>query len=37
MQELIEKVEQWAIDKGIDIAENWKPQFKKDCRRSDGV
>ena len=29
MQELIEKVEQWAEDKGIDIAENWKPQFKK--------
>ena len=29
MQELIEKVEQWAIDKGIDQAENWKPQFKK--------
>jgi vacuolar-type H+-ATPase subunit I/STV1 len=29
MQELIGKVEQWAIDKGIDTAENWKPQFKK--------
>ena len=29
MQELIGKVEQWAIDKGIDQAENWKPQFKK--------
>ena len=29
MQELIEKVEQWAEDKGIDKAENWRPQFKK--------
>jgi hypothetical protein len=29
MQELIEKVEQWAKDKGIDKAESWKPQFKK--------
>ena len=29
MQELIEKVEQWAKDKGIDKAESWKPQFGK--------
>ena len=29
MEELIEQVEHWAIDKGIDEAENWKPQFKK--------
>ena len=29
MQELIEQVEQWAVSKGIDEAENWKPQFKK--------
>ena len=29
MQELIEQVEQWAMDKGINTAENWKPQFKK--------
>ena len=29
MQELIEKVQRWAIDKGIDEAESWKPQFKK--------
>ena len=29
MQELIEKVEQWAIDKGIDTADSWKPQFNK--------
>ena len=29
MEELIEQVEQWAEDKGIDEAESWKPQFKK--------
>ncbi len=29
MQELIEKVEQWAEDKGINQAESWEPQFKK--------
>ena len=29
MKELIEQVEQWAEDKGIDEAESWKPQFKK--------
>ena len=29
MQELIEKVQRWAEDKGIDKAESWQPQFKK--------
>lgn len=29
MQELIEKVEQWAEDKGINQATDWRPQFKK--------
>ena len=29
MQELIEKVEQWAIDKGINQATDWRPQFGK--------
>ena len=29
MQELIEKVEQWAKDKGIDKAESWQPQIEK--------
>jgi glutathionylspermidine synthase len=29
MEDLMEKVEQWAEDKGIDEAESWKPQFKK--------
>ena len=29
MEDLMEKVEQWAEGKGIDKAESWKPQFKK--------
>lgn len=29
MEELIEKVENWAVDKGIDKPENWSKQFAK--------
>jgi NTP pyrophosphatase (non-canonical NTP hydrolase) len=29
MEELIEKVEAWAIDKGIDKSENWSKQYVK--------
>jgi NTP pyrophosphatase (non-canonical NTP hydrolase) len=29
MEELIQKVEAWAVDKGIDKPENWSKQFVK--------
>jgi NTP pyrophosphatase (non-canonical NTP hydrolase) len=29
MEELIEKVEAWAIDKGIDKSDNWSKQYVK--------
>ena len=29
MEELFEKVEKWAEDKGIDKAESWQPQIEK--------
>ncbi len=29
MEELIEKVQSWAIDKGIDKPENWSKQYVK--------